>query len=361
MAKLSAEVAVIGGGIRGLAITYDLAKAGVGVLLIEKQHIAARASGLNMGYISISTKKPAFYTQFSKMSADMYPDLNEELGGGIEYIRNGSLSVAQTEDEWKKLSEIVEERNQVAGIDMRMLDIGEMRQLEPNLSPHLLGGFYCPIDGGVNPLKLTRVLAREATRNGAKILTDREVLDIRVVSGRIEGIVTRREMISTHIVVNAAGIHVPRISKMVDIDVPVYPERGQIIVTEALPSILNRIIGDYRQFEDGQVLMGVTNEKVGENTGVTIDMISRIAKQAIRIIPALQRARAIRFTAALRPMTPDRLPIYQKIDGVRNYYVAVGHSGITLAPITGKIFSELITQGKTDIPIDEYRLERFQK
>ena len=99
----------------------------------------------------------------------------------------------------------------------------------------------------------------------------------------------------------------------------------------------------------------------GENTGVTIDMISRITRRAIRIIPALQKARAIRFTAALRPMTPDRLPIYQKVDGVSDYYVAVGHSGITLAPITSKIFSELIIRGETDIPIDEYRLERFQK
>jgi sarcosine oxidase subunit beta len=359
MNKVSAEVAIIGGGVRGLAIAFGLAKEGVDVILLEKSHIAAGASGLNMGYVNISAKKPAFYTRFSKISADMYPDLNEELGGDIEYERNGSLNVAETKQEWEELSKIVDARNNVGGIGMRMLNIDEMRQLEPNLSPHLLGGFYCPIDGGVNPLKLAGAFARQAIRKGARILTGSEVLEIRVASKRIEEVVTSRETISTHIVVNTAGIHVPRIAKMVGIDVPVYPERGQIIITEALPLILNRTVGEYKQFEDGQVLLGVTNENVGENTSVTVDMISSRTRKAIRIIPVLQRAMAIRCTAALRPMTPDRRPIYQKIDGISDFYIAVGHSGITLAPITSKIFSELITRGETDITIDEYRLERF--
>ena len=361
MNKVSAEVVIIGGGVRGLSIAYGLAKEGVDVVLLEKRYIAAGASGLNMGYVNISVKKPSFYTQFSKISADLYPDLNEELGGDIEYERNGSLSVAKTEREWEELSKIVDERNKVSGVGMRMLTIDEMRQMEPNLSPRLLGGFYCPIDGGVNPLKLTRAFVRQAIRKGAKILTGREVFEIRVDSGRIEEVVTSRETISTHIVVNAAGIHVPRISKMVGIDVPVYPERGQIIITEALPLILSRTVGEYKQFQDGQFLLGATKEKVGEDVSVTVDMLSDIARQAMSIIPALQKARAIRFAAGLRPMTPDRRPIYQKIDGVSDFYIAVGHSGITLAPITGKIFSQLITKGETDILINKYKLERFQE
>ena len=361
MNKVSAEVVIIGGGVRGLAIAYSLAKEGVDVVLLEKRYIAAGASGLNMGYVNISAKKPTFYTQFSKISADMYPDLNEELGGDIEYERKGSLHVAETEQEWDELSKIVDQCNKVNGMGMRMLTIDEMRQMEPNLSAHLLGGFYCPIDGGVNPLKLTRAFMRQAIRKGARILTGREVLEIRVASGRIEEVVTSRETISTHIVVNTAGIHVPRISKMVSIDVPVYPERGQIIITEALPLILSRTVGEYKQFQDGQFLLGTTKENVGQDTGVTIDMLSSRARRAIRIIPALQKASAIRCAAGLRPMTPDRRPIYHKVDGVSDFYIAVGHSGITLAPITGKIFSELITTGKTDILIDEYRLDRFKE
>jgi glycine/D-amino acid oxidase-like deaminating enzyme len=244
MNKISAEVVIIGGGVRGLSIAYGLAKVGVDVVLLEKRYIAAGASGLNMGYVNISVKKPTFYTQFSKISADLYPDLNEELGGDIEYERNASLSVAKIEQEWEALSRIVEERNKVSGVGMRMLDIDEMRQMEPNLSPRLLGA---------------------------------------------------------------------------------------------------------------------TKEKAGEDVSVTVNMLSDIARQAMSIIPALQKARAIRFAAGLRPMTPDTRPIYQKIDGVCDFYIAVGHSGITLAPITGKIFSELIPKGETDILINKYKLERFQE
>ncbi len=359
MKKKSAEVVIIGGGVRGLVIAYSLAKAGVDVVVVEKRFVGAGASGLNMGYVNVSAKKPAFYTRLSKMSADMYPRFSEELDADIEYQRNGALEVARTQADWEDLTQIVAERNQVAGINMRMVNIDEMRQLEPRLSPRLLGGCWCPIDGAVHALKLTRALARAANLNGARIFQHHEVRNILVTAGRIEAVETTYGSIATHVVVNTAGIHVPGIARMVGGDVPVFPERGQLIITEELPTILNRTVGGYKQFKDGQMLIGVTNENVGENTAVTTKMISRCAREAIEIIPVLKQARAIRCAAALRPMTPDRRPIYQKIPGISEFYVAVGHSGITLAPITGKIFTDLITTGQTDVPIAEYGLERF--
>jgi glycine/D-amino acid oxidase-like deaminating enzyme len=359
MRKESADVVVIGGGVRGMAVAYSLIKAGVDVMVLEKRAIAAGASGLTMGYINVSGKGPDFYTRLSKLRADMYPAYNEELGGGIEYERNGSVRVAETEAEWEQLSRIVKERNQIEGLDMRMLGIEDMRGMEPAISPRLLGGYWCPIDGGVNALKLTRALARNASRLGARIYKESEVLAVRVAAGRIEEVETRRMRISTHVLVNTAGIHVPRISKMMGFDLPVFPERGQLTITEALPKIMHCTIGPYKQYANGQVLLGVTNENVGEDTGITAEMISSRVRKAIRILPVLKKARGIRCTAALRPMTPDRLPIYQKVDGVDDFYVAVGHSGITLAPVTGKIFADLITQGHTDVPLDVYRVERF--
>ncbi len=244
---------------------------------------------------------------------------------------------------------------------MCMMDIDEMRGLEPALSPQLPGGSYCPVDGGVNALKLTSALARAALEKGACIKSRCEVFDIRVSSNRIEAVVTNLGTIGTHVVVNTAGIHVPAIAEMVEIDVPVYPERGQLIITEALPQFLSRAVDSYKQFADGQVLIGVSNERAGENTGVTTEMISRVAGESIEIFPLLKQASAVRCAAALRPMTPDRLPIFEKVAGISDFYIAVGHSGITLAPLTGKVFSDLITTGQTDIPITEFNLERFHR
>lgn len=358
--KESAEVIIVGGGVRGLSIAHGLALAGVDVVLLERRFIAAGASGLSMGYVNVSAKKPSHYTKFSKMSADMYPDFTAGLGLAVEYERNGSLDVAETGEQWESLAEAAAQRNRIPDIGMRMMRIEEARQLEPELSTHLTGGCYCPVDGGVNPLKLTRALARAAVRNGVRIRTGCDVLDIRTVMGRIEEVTTNQGAITTQVVVNAAGIHAPEISSMVGVELPVYPERGQLVITEALPPVLNRAVGPYKQFQDGQVLIGVTNEKAGENTRVTTGMLSTITRRALRILPVLRKARAIRCAAALRPMTPDRLPVYQKIEGVKDFYIAVGHSGFTLAPITAKIFTDLITRGKTDIDLDPYRVERFQ-
>lgn len=359
MRKEIADVVVVGGGIRGLAIAYGLAKAGVNVVLIEKRFIASAASGLNMGYINVSAKRPDHYTVLSKLSADMYPEFNAELGGDFEYERNGSLDIAETDEEFRTLSISVDERNRVPGIDMRMLDAKEARHLEPALSPQIQGARWCPIDGVVHPLKLVRTLLTGAMDNGADIRCGEQVVDICVRSGRIEEVVTTAGTIATHVVVNTAGIQTPEIARMVGLKIPVFPERGQIIITEPLPRFLNRAVDSYKQYEDGQVLIGYTNENVGENTQVTVEMISKMARKSIRILPVLKQAQVVRCAAALRPMTPDRLPVYQKIPDVSDFYIAVGHSGFTLAPVTAKIFSDLIVKGRTDVELDAYRTHRF--
>jgi sarcosine oxidase subunit beta len=359
--KRSADVVIIGGGVRGMSVAYFLSKAGVDVAVLEKRFVCSGASGLNTGYANVSEKGPEHYTRLSKMSADMYPALNEELGGGFGYERNGSIRALENEQEWEKQALTVSERNKVPGLDMRMLTIEEIRELEPAISSNLPGGSFCPIDGSLNPLKFTRALARKAVQNGARVFTGTEVVSIQAAGGRIQEVITNRFRISTHVVVNVAGIHVPKIAEMVGLRVPVNPERGQITVTEAMPPFIRRVIGPYKQFEDGQVLIGATNEQVGENTDVRPEMLSDRVRRAIRVLPALKAANGIRCTAALRPMPPDRLPIYQKLEGVNDFYVAVGHSGVTLAPVTGRIFSELITRGHTDVPLEDYRVERFKK
>jgi glycine/D-amino acid oxidase-like deaminating enzyme len=106
-------------------------------------------------------------------------------------------------------------------------------------------------------------------------------------------------------------------------------------------------------------MLGTTNEFVGHDRRVTYEASADILARAQRLVPALASARVIRGWAGLRPMTPDGLPVYDTIPDVPGFYVAVGHSGITLAPITGQVFLDLITKGRTDLPIAPYSLRRF--
>ncbi|RMF88936.1 MAG: FAD-binding oxidoreductase, partial [Nitrospinota bacterium] len=123
MIPRQAEVVVIGGGARGASITYHLAKAGVEVVLVERDELAAGASGANFALINVSGKTPDYYTRLSLASADLYPGLAEELDTDLEYEREGNMiRVVEREEELEVVQAFVQQQNQVPGVTMQFLD-----------------------------------------------------------------------------------------------------------------------------------------------------------------------------------------------------------------------------------------------
>jgi len=123
--------------------------------------------------------------------------------------------------------------------------------------------------------------------------------------------------------------------------------------------LLRRPVQALRQLASGTTMIGTTNEFVGHDRAVTYEASGEILARARRIVPALGGARVIRGWAGLRPMTPDGLPIYEAVHELPGFHVAVGHSGITLAAVTAQVFLDLITKGRTDLPLAPYGLGRF--
>ena len=355
----TADVVVVGGGIRGLCIAYYLARAGVRVTLIEKGFLGAGASSANAGLVNVSQKTPAHYTAFSLLSGNMYPEFVAELEAEVDYQRDGYLRVAETEAEVEDLIQRAQTQSRVPGVKVEILDARRARALEPALSPRIAAASFCAQDGNVDPLKLVPAVARAARRHGARILHHSEVTDIGLASGRVAAVITRDGPIATDVIVDAAGIFVPDVARMVGVEVPILPQRGQMFQIEALPPLLRRPIQSMRQLASGTTMVGTTNEFVGHDRAVTYEAGAAILERSRRIVPALAGARVIRGWAGLRPMTPDGLPLYDAVPQVPCFFVAVGHSGITLAPITGQVFLDLITKGRTDLPISPYRLGRF--
>ena len=201
-------------------------------------------------------------------------------------------------------------------------------------------------------------------------------------ASRDAAVTTPQGLIGTETVVNAAGIYAPEIGKMVGLDIPITPRRGQLLVTEALPAFLTRcllsagyIAAKYdpgltegetwgisvEQTGNGNVLLGSTREFVGFDKRTTPDAVKRIASETTRIIPRLKDAHVIRAFAGLRPYTSDGLPILGKVSSLEGFVMAAGHEGdgIALSPITGQVIAELIVDGKPSIPLDPFSLERF--
>jgi sarcosine oxidase subunit beta len=172
---------------------------------------------------------------------------------------------------------------------------------------------------------------------------------------------------------------------MVGIDIPIVPLRGEIFVTEALPPIARIPTSEARyivvkkdpkgfgqadksgvtcgisQSLNGNVYLAASKEFAGHDKRTSTHALARLAQGAVRFFPKLAGARVIRSYAGLRPYTADGLPILGDVDGIEGFTMACGHSGdgISLAPITGKLISEMITNGKPSVCLDEFRLSRF--
>ncbi len=362
MVPRQAEVVVIGGGARGASITYHLAKAGVQVVLVERDGLASGTSGATFALINVSGKSPDHYTALSLASANLYPGLEEELDTDLEYEREGNmLQIAEEEKEVEGLKWFINQQNQVPGVEIQFLDAKEARELEPALSPHIAGASFCAVDGHLNPFKLVHGYAKAAQRLGAKIFVHTPVIGIEVREGRVQGVRTTQGTIATHTVVNAAGVNIPDIGEMVNVSIPLVACRGQVITTEQFPRILRRPVGSLRQTADGNILIGVTHDFTGYDRGVTYKAITQNTTRACRIFPVLKNLQSIRFWAGLRPWPIDGLPILGPVPEVEGFIVATGHSGITLAQITGKLIMEYITTGRPSLSLEPYSIHRFRE
>jgi glycine/D-amino acid oxidase-like deaminating enzyme len=359
MNESRADVVVIGGGARGCSCAYHLAKAGVGVTLVEKANIASACSGATFALILISQKDPGFYAALSLESAKLYQGLEQELGEDLEYRPVGTMSLVEDEKGLAGVEQFIKQQNQVPGLKLELLSADAARKLEPALGPDVIAACFCAQDAHLNPYKLTVGYARAARRLGANILTNTKVTGIEVEHNRIRAVVTDHGRIRTDTVVVAAGVHMTEIGQMMGLTIPVVASRGQVITTERTRPVLNRPVGSLRQTADGTVLIGVTYQFVGCDRRVTYEDITRNAQRALRLFPPLRNLNVVRLWAGLRPFPVDGLPILGPVSRIKGVLLATGHSGITLAQATGKIIAELVTTGNSSIPIDEYTLERF--
>ena len=355
-----AEVVVIGAGVRGCSCAYHLAKSGVRVTIVEKANIASACSGATLAVVNFSQKEPAFYTQLSLESARFYRGLDQELGEGFEYRRVGQIThLIADERSLGSVERFIQQQNRVSGVHLELLPINEARNLEPALSPDLIVAGFCAEHAYVNPYKLTLAYAKAAQRCGASIVANTNVTGIELANSRVEAVVTDRGRILTKTVILAAGVGVAQLGRFVGLTIPVVPSRGQVLTTERTGPILNRPVESFLQTADGSLLLGVTTEFVGYNNRVTYEGIQKIARQALRSIPVLRNLNVVRIWAGLRPWPIDGLPIIGFVPQAKGILLATGHSGITLAEVTGRVIAELVVSGKSSIPIEEYSLERF--
>ena len=382
-----ADVIIIGGGIMGCSIAFQLRKLGKSVLVLERRDVASGSGGASDGVVGYHTKKPGPQMDLAVQSIAMFRTLLPELGDEVDFHSTaGGMQPAEDKLQWDVLSQIAAQQRE-SGVDIRMISMDEALALEPNLNPNLYGALYCPTSAKVNALKLTLAFSHAAKRLGAVIQTQTEVTGILTDRGRVRGVQTSRGDYYADAVVNACGAWAGAVSALAGLDLPIRPRKGQLAVTEpvgffmkatvqcALYNIIKfrpEAVSDpsalrlgaslsIEQTLDGGMIIGGTREFVGFEGTNTLEAIEVMMKRAIRFFPRLEHVDVIRFFSGFRPYTPDGLPLLGETASLKGFYLAAGHEGdgIALSPITGKLIAELVATGRTSYPIDLFSPNRF--
>ena len=382
------DVIVIGGGIIGSSVTYYLSKLGNKVLQIEKEDITKGSAGATDGVVGYHTKKPGVQMDLAVQSIKLFNNLSEELGEDVEYEKNcGGMQPVEDKEQWDILSEIVKKQRE-SDVDIEMISIEKALEIEPELNPNLYGALYSKTGGKVNPIKLTYGLNHAAKKLGATVLLHTEVTDIIVEDNKVKGVKTDKGDFYSDKVVNACGSYSAKIGEMVGLDIPIKPRKGQLIISEPIGPFMEATVQCARyniikfnpdsikdknvlklgsslsieQTKEGTLVIGGTREFCGFDKENTLEGIEVMLKRAVEFFPAIKDLNFIRAFAGLRPFTPDGLPLIGEVDKIKGFYMAAGHEGdgIALAPITGKLLSELITDGKPSYNIDHFSPNRFE-
>jgi glycine oxidase len=361
-------VVIVGGGIIGCSIAFFLAKAGVRPLILEKTAIAAEASSGGAGLLSTQAHTdeggPLFDLKLA--SRALYPTLSAELrertDTDIELRPLGHVVPAFSPEDATVIRRRIAWQT-ARGLTARWLSPTEARDLEPGLPEALQGAGWFPDDHHVNPTAVTQGLAGSVTRLGGQVRVACPVSSLLLDGERVIGVRTAEGQIAAGVVVFASGAWSGEFQPSAGIPIPVVPAKGQIAVARLPEPALRHVV--YEEIyviprATGEHIIGSTVEYVGFDKGVTMEEIARLLRAATALAPALSESEVVASYGCLRPASADGLPLLGRVPGRPGLILATGHfrNGILLAPITGKLISELILDGTTTIPLDPFRPDR---
>ena len=367
------RVIVIGAGIVGASIAYHLSRRkDVVVTVLERDEPCAGASGHSFAWLNSFGKDPVSYHHFNRRSMDIWDRFARRLGGDLDLHWGGELRWERTPERAEALRQRIKQL-QAWGYPTRIISSDELCELEPGLSPGpVTTASFSEIDGRVDPLKVIDACLQHAREAGAVVHTHTPVSELcRDGQGRIEAVNTPNGKISCDVVVLASGTDTTELAAAAGVHIPQQHSPGVIVRTDPQPPILQNVSVLHlppidedrheihlRQSGDGTLAIGQgSQESVDRDDSQehADDLLSR----AVHYLPALAGARAIPTPVGYRPMPIDELPVIGFCEAAPNLYIALMHSGVTLAPLVGELATPEIVDGARVEMLAPYRPERF--
>ena len=361
------RVIVVGAGIVGYAVAYELAARGAQVRVIDRRGTGRGATHASAGMLAPYIEGHAApLLQLGVCSLEQYEGFVRRIAGegrrAVEYRHNGTLQVARDESEVRPLERLAGTLRE-AGVSHSWLDAGGTRRLEPALGDGVQAGLVVPLHGYVGVATLMAALVDAATSHGVTC-SIRNAYAIASANGA-PSVETDTETLTADAVIVAAGCWSGGITMKQGPAPPVRPIRGQLVHLRLEEPPVSRVIWGGSAYlvpwQDGSVLVGATVEDVGFDERVTSGGVRQLRDSAEQLVPALRSATFVEARAGLRPRTADELPIIGPSSTMRGVYYATGHyrNGVLLAPLTATMIADLLIDGRERREAHLVRPDRF--
>jgi glycine oxidase len=347
------EVVVVGGGIIGLSVADALVARGARVVVLERRHCGAEASGAAAGMLAPLAEAHAVgpflplalagldaHTPWlDRLRAETGLDLGPHGPGMLRVAGDSEVNAMRAAFEWQREQ----------GLPLVWLDPSEVRELEPCLAA-CAGAILSPREQHAQPPLIVQALARLLASRGAAIREGAPARGFSVSRNRVEAVQTDDGVLECTEVVIAGGAWTPAIAAELGVEVGVEPIRGQILALAPSPMPLRHTVytaaGYLVPKPDGRLIVGASEDQAGFDARPTAGGIDRLLAMAMRLAPGLASAPFGSAWAGLRPATPDRLPLLGPLPGWENVTLATGHfrNGVLLAPFTGALIAEWVLE-----------------
>lgn len=368
-----ADVVIVGGGIIGNATAYYLAKKGCSVIVLEKsKHIGDGGSSRNGGGVRQSGRDKRELPLAMYGVKNLWPYLTEELGTDVEYYQKGNLRLGKTDAHINVLQGLTKNASSL-GLDVRMIDKDEAKEICPYLSDEVIGASWCPTDGHANPMLATLAYYKKARQLGVLFITEETVTEIRKIKGRARYVFTQNNCYEAETIIVAAGYDSRKITETVGIDIPISKALLEVLVTEARAPMFYQMLGtaaaDFygHQSTHGSFVFGGSSgfEDVNKDPGSPVtnsQTASCICRGIMKYFPCLSETKIVRTWAGWIDVCQDHVPIISKVEEVPGLIVASGFSGhgFGIAPTVGLLLSQLALDEQPVLDLQEFRYNRFR-